>query len=90
MESDGDPGHALYFVVVYAVVGIFDASDSSSPQVQKETLMISMLTEAVLLSRTAVEGCTSTSLSKFANMLELCVIPSLALLTQLLIWLSLS
>lgn len=73
MESDGDPGPAFYFVVVYAVVGAFDAFESSSPQVQKETLVISMLAEAVLLSRTAAEGCTSTFFSKFDNkILGLC------------------
>lgn len=46
--------------------------------------------EALLVSRTAAEGCTGTSVSKFANKTwGLCVITSLQLLTQLLIWLSL-
>lgn len=73
MESHGDPGSAFYFVVVYAAVGVLDAFESSSPQVQEETLVISVLTEAVLLSRTAAEGCTSTSFSKLDNkILGLC------------------
>ena len=77
-------------MVVYAVVGIFDVVGYSNSQVQKEILMISMLTEAILVSRTAAEGCTGTSVSKFAHKtLGLCVIPTLQQLTQLLIWLSL-